>query len=253
MTKSRRKKTRSRSKRRKQETKLIPWIVGAAVVIIIVGVLWNRSFFGLFSTKVEARGFEEFMGITGTSYDAGETTYAYPDPAGSGDRRKWLPALGSEDAPVIVMEFSDIYCGHCRTFHLTSLEGILKDYVAEGKVRYVDHYFGFAQTVADGTVEAEMCAAEQGKYFEFKHALFQRVSVSGLNIDQAIRDAALDVRTFNTCRNNQKYQQAQGEIVFVDNMGVNATPTFFVNGTRVEGNRPEELRRLIEEALKVTE
>ena len=75
MAKSRSKRRRSRSKRRKQEAKLIPWIIGAIVVVIVVGMLWNRSFFGLFSAKVEARGFEEFMGVTGTSYDAGETMH----------------------------------------------------------------------------------------------------------------------------------------------------------------------------------
>lgn len=247
------KRRKSLAKRRKQEARLIPWIVGTIVLVVIGGVLWNRSFFGLFSPKVEGRGFEELFGVTGTPYDAGETSYVYPNPAGNKDKRKWLPALGAEDAPVVVMEFSDIYCGHCRAFHMTSLEGILKDYVATGEVRYVDHYFGFPQTVADGVVEAEMCAAEQGRYFEFKHALFQRVSASGVNIDQAVHDAALDVRTFKTCRSSGKYRQAQGEIVFVDNMDVNATPTFFVNGTKIEGNRPEELRRLIDEALKATQ
>lgn len=251
MAKSRRRK--SRSKRRKQEAKYLPWIVGAIVLAVVFGILWNRAFFGLFARKIEARGFEALAGTTGTSYDGGETTRAYPDPSGSGGRRKLLPALGDEDAPVVVMEFSDIYCGHCKTYNQTSLEGIIQDYVATGKVRYVDHYFGFAQAVSDGTVLAEMCAAEQGKYFEFKHVLFGTVSTAGVNIDKAVREAELDVRVFNTCRRSEKYKPAMEEIVFIDNRGVGVTPTFFINDQKVEGNRPEEIRRLIDAALAVVE
>jgi protein-disulfide isomerase len=185
----------------------------------------------------------------GSSYDAGATKYVYPDPGQKGDGHKWLPALGAEGAPVVVIEFSDIFCGHCRMYNLNSLEGILNDYVAKGKVRYVDHYFGFDQAVQAGVAEAEMCAAEQGRYFEFKHALFQTVEAGAFDLSRGAQMAGLDMKQFNTCRNDQRYLPASREMVSVDNMGVNATPTFFVNGQKVEGNKPDEIRRMIDEAL----
>jgi protein-disulfide isomerase len=190
------------------------------------------------------------MGVRGTSYNNGETQFTYPNPAQPEDGNvQWLPALGEEDAPVVVMEFSDIYCGHCRTFHFESLGGILEDYVAQGDVRYVDHYFGFAQSMTRGVVEAEMCAAEQGRYFEFKHALFQTLELGDINIQRAAQLSDVDMQAFNTCLRDQRYKAAAQEMAFVDNREVRGTPTFFVNGQKVEGNAPDQIRQLIESAL----
>ena len=239
---------RSRAKRRKQQEKWIPWIIGVVVLVLVAGVIWNQSWF-VFAPGGEPRDHEVLFGITGSSYDAGQTLAAYPDPGEKGTGQQWLPALGAEDAPVVVVEFSDIYCGHCRTFNLTSLEGILQDYVATGKVRYVDHYFGFATAVNEGLVDDMMCAAEQGRYFEFKHALFENAGSSGVNVDQAVRDAELDPSAFKACRRDGRYDAAVQESVFVNNMGVTGTPTFFVNGQEVVGNRPDEIRQRIDAAL----
>ena len=138
--------------------------------------------------------------------------YPYPNPADFAEGRKWLPALGDEDAPVVVMEFSDIYCGHCRDFNLDALPGILEDYVASGKVRWTDHFFGFNRTLQEGTVLALMCAAEQGRYFEFKHTLFQSLEVGSMDADRAARVAGLDEsparsvcsETIDTCRQSRR-------------------------------------------------
>jgi protein-disulfide isomerase len=151
------------------------------------------------------------------------------------------------------MEFSDIFCSHCRDFNLNNLESILEDYVATGKVRYVDHFFGFGQTVQEGVVLAEMCAAEQGRYFEYKHALFQTVEAGAFDVDRAGLVSGMDMNAFRACREEQRYIQAMQEMVFVDNRGVNATPTFFVNDQLISGNRPDEIRQAIEAELAALE
>jgi len=51
------------------------------------------------------------------------------------------------------------------------------------------------------------------------------------------------------CRSDQRYAAAVQEMAFVDNMGVRATPTFFVNGQMISGNVPNEIRKMIDEAL----
>ncbi|MBN1248445.1 MAG: DsbA family protein [Anaerolineae bacterium] len=187
--------------------------------------------------------------MNGVSHDGGETSFAYPNPAGLPDNRQWLPALGEEDAPVVVMEFSDIFCSHCRSFNLDNLPGILEDYVATGEVRYVAHFFGFASSLEQGAVQAEVCAAEQGRYFEFVHALYQSIELGDYNIDRSARLAGLDTQQFDQCREERRYAEALQEMLFVDNNGVAATPTFFVNGQEVAGNNPDRLRMLIEAEL----
>lgn len=237
-----------RRRSQRQSTNWLPWAIGGAVVLLVVLIAAQN----LLSQSPGGRGARELEwleGVSGVSYDAGETDFEYPNPAGLEPGRKWLPALGEEDAPVVVMEFSDIFCSHCRDFNLDALPVVLEEYVATGKVRYVDHFFGFAATMERGVVQAEMCAAEQGRYFEFKHALFQSIEIGNFDIDRAARIAGIDANAFNTCREEQRYAGAIQEMLFVDNSGVAATPTFFVNGQQIPGNNLPGLRQLIEAEL----
>lgn len=239
----------ARRKRQARSARWLPWALGAVVVLIIVAAIGPRLVASAISGS-GPRDQEVMSNVSGYSYDAGPTDYTYPDPAGLGAGRKWLPALGSEDAPVTVIQVSDIFCSHCRDFNLKSLPGILEDYVATGKVRYIDHYFGFASSVQQGAVLAEMCAAEQGRYFVFKHALYQSVAVGDFDIARAGRIAHLDMKAFDTCRDEQRYNAAVQEMAFVDNMGVTATPAFFVNGELISGNLPDVIRQKIDAALE---
>lgn len=252
MSKSRRpsrSSTRYRTrKQRSQVSKWLPWAIGGAVVLVIALVAGRA----LLAPRAPGRGPREeewLSGVSGHSYDAGPTDHAYPDPAGLGEGRKWLPALGSEDAPVVVMEFSDIFCGHCRNYNLNALPDLLEDYVATGKVRYVDHYFGFSQTVQGGVMAAQMCAAEQGRYFEYKHALFQVIELGDFDLERAARSAGVELPAFRACQRENRYLGAMQEMVMVDNMGVTGTPTFFINGEPISGNLPDEIRAMIDAAL----
>lgn len=257
MAKAKRSKTQSRKpsarktarRRRKSQDQWLKWGGIATIVFVIGALVWTAVARGSGPPASAVRAYEEFAGVTGTSFDAGPTMLQYPDPGNKGGGVQWLPALGDEAASVVVIEFSDIYCIHCRIFHETSFEDILQEYVATGKVRYVDYYFGFPQSINDGAVEALMCAAEQGKYFAFKTTLFETTLSGRLDITTAGRNAGLHLSSFNNCRRSRRYQATVQEIVVSNNMGITGTPTFFVNGEQVVGNRPDEIRRLIETAL----
>ncbi len=191
---------------------------------------------------------ETYAGLSGTSYDAGTTSARYPDPEGKGSGVRWLPALGREDAPVTVIEFTDFNCGHCQDYELQELSGILQDYVATGKVRYVAHYFALYPQSQPLTLAA-MCAAEQGRYFEFSHAYFTALSAGFDNIDlvaQRLKD--LDQQRFKECRRVNPYFNALNDALNnARTFGVQGTPSFFVNGKLVVGS--PGLRRAIEDAL----
>ncbi|MCJ7549447.1 MAG: DsbA family protein, partial [Anaerolineae bacterium] len=66
---------------------------------------------------------------------------------------------------------------------------------------------------------------------------------------RAARIAGIDDDQFQECVRDQRYLDALQEMIFVDNSGVSATPTFLVNDTMISGNDPEGIRRLIEAAL----
>jgi hypothetical protein len=239
----------SKRRSRKNQEKILPWALGGSVLIIIgLIIVYNLGKPG--TDEPGPRSYEKLFGITGTSESLGATENIYPDPGNLGTGHQWLPALGDPDAPVTFIEFSDPFCGHCRTFNLEYLEGILNDYVATGQVRYVDHFFGAGNTVANGTLDAMFCAAEQGHYFEYKHSLFQAIEVNAFDLQRSARVSGLDMKLYRECVNSDRYKAALLEMVYDHNREIEATPTFFINGVNITGNKPDEIRQTIEEALR---
>src|SRR6184192_3029151 len=84
-------------------------------------------------------------------------------------------AKGRPDAPVTVYEMSDFQCPYCRSFALTTMPLLEKEYVQTGKVRFV--YVNLPLTTrhpnATAAAELAMCAARQGKFWPLHNLLFQ--------------------------------------------------------------------------------
>lgn len=162
-----------------------------------------------------------------------------------------LPYKGAADAPVTIVAYSDYRCGHCRDFALETEPLIDQAYVSSGKVKFVSHYFGFSSDT-QLMATAALCAAEQGKFWEFDHALFaNQPSLSPNNMSVFARQIGLNMDAFNPCfqsdANRAKIKaftrQAQAA-------GVQGTPTFFINGKKIVGAQPFETFSLeIEHAL----
>src|SRR5215216_1504278 len=84
------------------------------------------------------------------------------------------PFLGSKDAKVTLVEFSDFQCPFCARHSQNTLPAIVKEYVDAGKVKYVLRDFPIASLHprAQKSHEAAYCAGEQGKYWDMYHRLF---------------------------------------------------------------------------------
>jgi len=149
---------------------------------------------------------------------------------------------GSADAPVNVVEISDYGCSHCRDFNLETA-GLLKDlYVSTGDVQWIVMPFA----LNDGTfplAAAALCANDQGQFNEFHHRLFELqgdpmiYSSEGLGLLAA--DLGMDRAAFDSCFENATHANVvQANIREASLVGVNATPTFFVNDKKLGGNYP---------------
>ncbi len=173
----------------------------------------------------------------------------YHDIAG-GFTEEGFPYLGSPDAPVTMVEFTDFNCSHCRSYNLEHEASILEEFVATGKVRYVVHYYSSSNPRSMQAAEAAMCAADQNLYFQFQHALFENPAASRDDFLARAREVGLDEDKFAACWDSErhrgtllKHMQAAVEA------GVSATPTFKINDRLVVGNRPDMIRQVIEEEL----
>jgi protein-disulfide isomerase len=148
--------------------------------------------------------------------------------------------LGDPSAPVLIEAWEDYQCPICKQANATVLEQIDKNYIATGKARLEFRNLAFLGQESLAAAEAAECAAAQDKFWPYQDALFdaQRAENSGAFATGKLKvlamTASLDRPTFNTCVDEHRYKDAiAAEKQAAQSLGVNATPTFFVNGQRI--------------------
>lgn len=151
---------------------------------------------------------------------------------------------GSADAPVTIVEYASLTCGHCAAFHTQVYPQIKEKYIDTGKARIIMREFPLnarayaasmitrcvndtaRQPLVSGLFETQGDWAFKRTNEEFKQALYDFTKQAGLSKDD-----------FNKCLGNSELlndltaQFTKGSEVF----GVNATPAFFINGKRLRG------------------
>ncbi len=171
--------------------------------------------------------------------------------------------VGSPRAKVTVLEFADFGCPYCARFALGSYPRLASEFVATGKVRWVFVPFLLGMFPnGEPAARAGQCAAEQGSaaFTRMHDVLYAQQTVwkGAGDPSQAFGELAgvahLDRRRFAACLGGAAAAQrtrSAGELA--DRLGVGATPTFFINGQRVEGAIPvEEFRAALAQAVEGT-
>jgi len=154
--------------------------------------------------------------------------------------------LGSREARVAIIEFSDYQCGFCRRFHAGTLPSLKKAYIDTGKVQYVfrDYPLKF-HTLAKGASVAANCAGRQGAYWEMQEALFREQARLGPDLYRELAASLhLDAKAFEACLGEPiEAKEVDDDFDSGSHAGVRGTPTFFVG--RVDGESLVDLKRLV--------
>ena len=106
-------------------------------------------------------------------------------------------ALGSVDAPLHVVEFTDFFCHHCQSAHDIVTDTVIKRYVPTGRLRFESHPVAFLDDDSLRAACAALCAQEQYKYWEIRNLLFQVDLQSKPDRAKSIFNAALLRRLAN--------------------------------------------------------
>jgi protein-disulfide isomerase len=160
------------------------------------------------------------------------------------------PVRGNAAAPVTIVEFSDFQCPYCARVTPT-LAHVREVYGDKVKIVFKDYPLpNHAQ--APKAAEAARCASEQQKFWEMHDAMFanqRALEVPGLK--QTARAIGLDGAKFDQCLDSGKWAGVIGEgSALGDKMGVNSTPTLYVNGRALVGAMPfENFKSIIDEEL----
>lgn len=165
--------------------------------------------------------------------------------------------MGDPNAPVVLEDFSDFQCPHCKTFHEGLLKSIVDDYVRAGDVYVVFRNFPILGDGSVAAANASMCAAEQNLFWPYAEVLFAN-QTGDRNRDFAERRllafaeaVGAEQEPFESCLDASEYEdQIRADLLHGTEAGFNSTPSFLINGTPLVGVQPYAVfQETIESAL----
>jgi len=149
------------------------------------------------------------------------------------------PALGSADAPITIVEFSDYQCPFCKKHAVNTLGTLKTNYIDTGKVRYMfrDFPLDSIHPYARKASEAAHCAGDQAKFWNMHDVMFQNQGALMLdNLKGFARDMKLNVEIFNACLDEGKYaKRVETDVAAGSAVGITGTPGFFIGRTKPDG------------------
>ncbi len=154
-------------------------------------------------------------------------------------------ALGKADAPVLMETYGDFQCPVCAR-NAIDTEPALMDYVRAGQLRIVHHDIDLLGRGGNESLIPALggyCANDQGKYWDYDHWIYNNQdgeNQGGFRRERVIQiavAAGLDEAKFTTCLDSAAATDAVSAITAkaTTELGVNSTPTIYLNGTKYVG------------------
>jgi protein-disulfide isomerase len=167
--------------------------------------------------------------------------------------------LGAENAPVTIIEYASMTCGHCAEFHNRTYPKLKERYIDTGKVRFIFREFPL-DMLATAAFMLARCAGKDNKdrYFAMVETLFHQhkewlVRQPLPPLTSIARQAGFTQQSFEQCLADQKLRENVESVRHraAEKFGVTSTPTFFINGRIQRGVLSiEDLEKQIEPLLK---
>jgi protein-disulfide isomerase len=162
------------------------------------------------------------------------------------------PAIGPQDAPITLIEFSDYECPYCSRWHDQVFNKLRQEYPDQVRIVYRDFPLSSIHPNAAPAAEAANCANEQDSFWEFHEKLFSGEYDLGEEAYlQYAEDLGLETDEFQECLESGRYSdEVMADYQFASGLGVRSTPTFFLNGIPLVGAQPYEVfKEVIEKEL----
>lgn len=233
---------------------------GVVVLVLLGGVFMLGASYGDGSTLKLGQG--------GKSGNTNSDTTLQPNPsqptAPTADRSKIAKVtkdehiIGSPNAKVTIVEYSDLECPFCKRFHPT-MQQVVKDY--GNQVAWIYRHFPLSfHANAQKESEASECAAELGgneAFWKFIDAIYERTTSNGYGfaldkLGPLAKEIGLDQTKFQTCLDSGKYaSKVTAQYEDGAKGGVTGTPGTFINDQYLPGALPlDQVKQVIDAELK---
>jgi protein-disulfide isomerase len=146
--------------------------------------------------------------------------------------------MGSKDAPLTMVEFTDFQCPFCQRFHVQTFADLKKNYIDTGKLRFVsrDLPLDFHPNALQAA-QAGRCAGEQGQFWAMRDRM--NANPEKLDMDSLAEyalDLKLNVGNFRSCVDSGKYKNAiRSDSQTAEKIGANGTPSFVLGKSTPDG------------------
>lgn len=146
--------------------------------------------------------------------------------------------MGSKDAPLTMVEFTDFQCPFCQRFHVQTFAELKKNYIDTGKLRFVsrDLPLDFHPNALQAA-QAGRCAGEQGQFWAMRDRM--NANPEKLDMDSLAEyalDLKLNVGNFRSCVDSGKYKNAiRSDSQTAEKIGANGTPSFVLGKSTPDG------------------
>lgn len=244
-----------------------PWfyvaVVEALILVFIGGMAFQSYRFSLLNPVQNSQKNKQVANTAGSDSQQKPTDESAQKPLQT-SLPTWLSeveqhpedkAIGDPDAPVTITEYTDFQCPFCRRHSSRTFPKIVQEYVKTGKVYYKIRHFPLARAhpQAIPTAVASECAAEQGKFWEFKELAMQ-------NQDQLSRQNLIkfgevlklsDMGSYKSClQDRNRVQTIKSEYKQGRSQEIKGTPGILIEDELVEGALPfNQFKPKIEQAL----
>jgi protein-disulfide isomerase len=166
-------------------------------------------------------------------------------------------ALGAKEAPVTIVEYASMTCGHCAGFYAATFPELKSKYIDPGKVRFILREFPLDPLAAAGFMLAR-CAGDDKRnaivdllFAQQKTWAFTDKPLEALSA--LLKQTGMSQKTFDACLQNDDLRDKVYKVHdrAAEKFGVTSTPTFFINGKKETGEMtPEALAKLLDPLLK---
>lgn len=159
--------------------------------------------------------------------------------------------LGNENAPVQIVEFSDLQCPACRGAYFVTKK-LIKEFGDDISIEFYHFPLLGIHPYSFKAAEASECANDQGKFWDYIDSIY--MNQKALTKDDMLKRAeevGIDIDKFEAClESDAKREVVDADVFEAESRSLTATPTFFINGKKLDSWEYENFKKKIQEAMK---